>query len=66
MGPLQNDCLDEALLALSHKDMPNVVAACTHKRQVARGLAEPSSRSILTVSEHLKVLRQSELLPLER
>jgi DNA-binding transcriptional ArsR family regulator len=54
------------LRALSHPDRRLFVVACRHEPRAAGELAELSSLSIATVSEHLKVLRTSGLLVLDR
>jgi DNA-binding transcriptional ArsR family regulator len=58
--------LDEVLRALSHPDRRRFVADCIGRTKAAGELAESSSLSLATVSEHLKVLRKSGLLVLER
>ena len=54
------------LRALSHPDRRLFVSACRDSPRAAGELAELSSLSIATVSEHLKVLRTSGLLVLDR
>lgn len=54
------------LRALSHPDRRAFVAACRDRAMPAGELAELSSLSLATVSEHLKVLRKSGLLDLEK
>ncbi len=54
------------LRALSHPDRRLFVVACRAAPKAAGELAELSSLSIATVSEHLKVLRTSGLLLLDR
>jgi DNA-binding transcriptional ArsR family regulator len=58
--------LDEALRALAHPDRRAFVAACLDHEQAAGDLAQLSDLSLATVSEHLKVLRKSGLLVLDR
>jgi DNA-binding transcriptional ArsR family regulator len=60
------DALDEALRALAHPDRRMFVRACLSREQSAGDLAALSNLSLATVSEHLKVLRKSGLLTLER
>ena len=54
------------LRALSHPDRRMFVAACRREAHAAGELAELSSLSLATVSEHLKVLRTSGLLVLDK
>lgn len=54
------------LRALSHPDRRMFVAACCDAPKAAGELAELSSLSIATVSEHLKVLRTAGLLVLDK
>ena len=54
------------LRALSHPDRRAFVAACKNEARAAGDLAELSELSLATVSEHLKVLRKSGLLVLEK
>lgn len=54
------------LRALSHPDRRAFVAACTAEAKAAGELAALSELSLATVSEHLKVLRKSGLLVLEK
>lgn len=58
--------LDQVLRALSHPDRRQFVLACRDNPRAAGELAELSSLSIATVSEHLKVLRTSGLLILDK
>jgi len=58
--------LDEVLRALAHSDRRSFVRACLDGEQAAGDLAALSELSVATVSEHLKVLRKSGLLVLER
>ncbi len=60
------DALDESLRALSHPERRTFFAACLHKRRAAGELAELSQLSMATVSEHLKVLRKTGLVTLEK
>ncbi len=53
------------LRALSHPERRAFVVACRDAERSAGELAELSSLSLATVSEHLKVLRKSGLLVLE-
>jgi DNA-binding transcriptional ArsR family regulator len=54
------------LRALSHPDRRMFVVACRDKARAAGELAEMSSLSVATVSEHLKVLRTAGLLVLDK
>ena len=54
------------LRALSHPDRRAFVAACKEEAKAAGDLAALSELSLATVSEHLKVLRKSGLLLLEK
>jgi len=58
--------LDEVLRALAHPDRRSFVVACLDAEKAAGDLASLSELSLATVSEHLKVLRKSGLLVLER
>lgn len=63
---MDSTTLDEILRALAHPDRRSFVEACLHEEQAAGDLASLSELSLATVSEHLKVLRKSGLLVLER
>jgi DNA-binding transcriptional ArsR family regulator len=63
---VDQDELDEALRALAHADRRTFLKACLTKDQAAGDLAALSHLSNATVSEHLKVLRKSGLLELDR
>ena len=54
------------LRALSHPERRLFVAACRTEAKAAGELAELSALSLATVSEHLKVLRKSGVLVLEK
>ncbi len=54
------------LRALSHPDRRAFIAACRDEAQAAGELAALSELSLASVSEHLKVLRKSGLLVLEK
>jgi DNA-binding transcriptional ArsR family regulator len=58
--------LDQVLRALSHPDRRQFVLACRDAPRAAGELAELSSLSLASVSEHLKVLRTSGLLVLDK
>lgn len=60
------DDLDEVLRALSHKERRAFLILCTQERRAAGEIAERSSLSLATVSEHLKVLRKTGLVTLEK
>lgn len=63
---MDDDALDEALRALSHADRRTFLLACSTEEQSAGDLGALSSLSPASVSEHLKVLRKSGLLRLDR
>jgi DNA-binding transcriptional ArsR family regulator len=54
------------LRALAHPERRLFVVACKTEARAAGELAELSALSLATVSEHLKVLRKSGLLILEK
>lgn len=54
------------LRALAHPDRRRFVVACRAGPRAAGDLAELSQLSLATVSEHLKVLRKSGLLILDK
>ncbi|MGL5849994.1 MAG: ArsR/SmtB family transcription factor [Phycicoccus sp.] len=58
--------LDERLRALAHADRRLFLALCRDEHRSAGELAERSRLSAATVSEHLKVLRKTGLLVLDR
>jgi DNA-binding transcriptional ArsR family regulator len=63
---MEGDDLDEILRALAHKERRMFLQACLKERRAAGDLAERSSLSLATVSEHLKVLRKTGLVTLEK
>ncbi|MGL5929012.1 MAG: ArsR/SmtB family transcription factor [Dermatophilaceae bacterium] len=63
MGPA---LLDERLRALAHADRRLFLALCRGESRSAGELTERSRLSAATVSEHLKVLRKTGLLVLDR
>jgi len=63
---VNDEALSESLRALSHPDRRAFVRACRDGEQSAGDLAEMSRLSLPSVSEHLKVLRKSGLLILDR
>jgi DNA-binding transcriptional ArsR family regulator len=63
---LTSDDLDEALRALSHKERRRFLDLCSVERRAAGEIADASSLSLATVSEHLKVLRKTGLVTLEK
>ncbi|MDQ1130700.1 helix-turn-helix transcriptional regulator [Microbacterium sp. SORGH_AS_0888] len=63
---MDSSTLDEVLRALAHPDRRSFLAACLDAEQAAGDLASLSDLAVATVSEHLKVLRKSGLLVLER
>ena len=58
--------LDQILRALSHPDRRAFVRACRDAPRAAGELADISSLSLATVSEHLRVLRTAGLLRLDK
>ena len=58
--------LDEALRALAHGERRMFLRACRNGPVAAGELAERSRLSLATVSEHLKVLRKTGLVTLEK
>lgn len=60
------DDLDEVLRALSHKERRRFLDLCAAERRAAGEIADASSLSLATVSEHLKVLRKTGLVILEK
>ncbi len=58
--------LDEILRALAHPARRMFLRACLTQAQAAGDLSDLSDLSLATVSEHLKVLRKSGLLLLDR
>ncbi len=66
MKPLADAQLCEALRALGHHDRLDFVRECLDYEKAAGELAARSALSLPTVSEHLKVLRKSGLLRLNR
>jgi DNA-binding transcriptional ArsR family regulator len=58
--------LDERLRALAHPVRRRLVAACLAEPQPAGRLVELTGLAPASVSEHLKVLRKTGLLVLER
>jgi DNA-binding transcriptional ArsR family regulator len=63
---LSDEQLDELLRALSHADRRMFVRLCKNQAVPAGELAEQSQLALASVSEHLKVLRKTGLLDLER
>ncbi|SIQ95538.1 DNA-binding transcriptional regulator, ArsR family [Rhizobium sp. RU20A] len=63
---LESGALDEALRALGHLDRRAILRVYLTEEQAAGDLAALSDLSLATVSEHLKVLRKSGLLRLDR
>ena len=63
---MEQHALDEALRALVHPDRRSFLRECLVAEQAAGDLAALSSLSLAAVSEHLKVLRKSGLLRLNR
>lgn len=63
---MNEESLNEALRALAHPDRRAFVRACRYGERSAGDLADVSRLSLPSVSEHLKVLRKSGLLILDR
>jgi DNA-binding transcriptional ArsR family regulator len=63
---LDDDDLDEILRALAHPARRTFLRACLTKARAAGDLSALSDLSLATVSEHLKVLRKTGLLQLDR
>jgi DNA-binding transcriptional ArsR family regulator len=63
---MTSEDLDEVMRALAHRERRMFLTACLHERRPAGELAEQSSLSLATVSEHLKVLRKTGLMTLEK
>lgn len=63
---LDDAAIDENLRALAHPARRAFLRACLAKNQAAGDLASLSDLSFATVSEHLKVLRKTGLLKLDR
>jgi DNA-binding transcriptional ArsR family regulator len=58
--------LDELLRALSHRERRMFLRLCAGASIAAGDLAEQSTLSLATVSEHLKVLRKVGLVNVEK
>lgn len=63
---MTQDDLDELLRAISHKERRMFLDMCSAERRAAGDIAENSRLSLATVSEHLKVLRKSGLVELDK
>lgn len=63
---LQGEDLDELLRALSHRERRMFLHLCRDEAIAAGDLAERSTLSLATVSEHLKVLRKTGLVTLHK
>lgn len=63
---MDDDDLDEILRALAHPARRTFVRACLVEARAAGDLSALSNLSLATVSEHLKVLRKTGLLQLDR
>jgi DNA-binding transcriptional ArsR family regulator len=63
---VEDDELDELLRALAHRERRMFLKACLKERRPAGDLAEQSRLSLATVSEHLKVLRKTGLVTVEK
>ena len=66
MTVLNEERLDEVIRALAHSDRRRFVKACMGSPRAAGELAQLSSLALASVSEHLKVLRKSGLLVLQK
>jgi DNA-binding transcriptional ArsR family regulator len=58
--------LDEAVRALSHRERRQILVACQNGPRAAGELASQSQLAMATVSEHLKVLRKTGLVDVEK
>ena len=58
--------LDAALRALAHHERRTLLLGCLDRRRSAGELAERSTLAMATVSEHLKVLRKTGLVTVEK
>jgi DNA-binding transcriptional ArsR family regulator len=58
--------LDELLRALAHSERRMFLRLCNSEPVAAGDLAERSTLSLATVSEHLKVLRKAQLVTVEK
>jgi DNA-binding transcriptional ArsR family regulator len=58
--------LDEVFRALAHQERRLFLSACLETARSAGDLAERSALALASVSEHLKVLRKTGLLRLEK
>lgn len=63
---LDDGSLDEILRALAHPDRRRFWNACLDQERSAGDLAALSDLALASVSEHLKVLRKTGLLTLEK
>ncbi len=63
---LDDGTLDEVLRALAHPDRRRFWKACLDQERSAGDLAALSDLALASVSEHLKVLRKTGLLTLEK
>lgn len=63
---VEDQDLDELLRALAHAQRRMFLMACLDQPQSAGDLAHMSNLAIASVSEHLKVLRKTRLLRLEK
>lgn len=52
--------------ALAHPERRRILRACLHEARAAGDLAEPSALALASISEHLRVLRTTGLIVLER
>jgi len=66
MKALEEDRLDELLRAVSHIDRRMFLRRCLRNAVSAGDLADGSTLALASVSEHLKVLRKTGLLVMER
>lgn len=63
---MNDEHLTELLRALAHEERLRLVRACLHEARAAGELAAASGLAPASVSEHLKVLRKTGVLVLER
>jgi DNA-binding transcriptional ArsR family regulator len=54
------------LRALAHPERRRILRACLSGSRAAGDLAEPSALALASISEHLRVLRTTGLIVLER
>ncbi len=65
-APVAADELDELVRALSHGTRRHILRICADKSVSAGDIAAEIDLALASVSEHLKVLRKTELVQLQR